>query len=112
PRLHAAQLDRARSWSGNFIIPEHQSGPGGAATYFHDNPEPGEIRRLTYTAIARGADSLLYFRWRTCRFGAEEYWCGILDHDDVPRRRYAELRQIGAEMRALGPELLGTSVHI
>jgi beta-galactosidase len=101
-----------RAFSGNFIIPEQQSGPGGQRPYFLDTPEPGEMRRMTYASIARGADSLLYFRWRTCRFGAEEYWCGILDHDDVPRRRYAELKQIGGELRALGPELMGTSVHV
>jgi beta-galactosidase len=109
---HAFNLDRARSWSGNFIIPEQQSGPGGQGNYFHDNPEPGEIRRMTYTSIARGADSLLYFRWRTCRFGAEEYWCGILDHDNIPRRRYNEIKQLGNELARIAPEILGTSVMI
>jgi beta-galactosidase len=110
--LNAYYLDRTRSLSGNFIVPEHQSGPGGQAPYFHDNPEPGEIRNMTYSAIARGADGLLYFRWRTCRFGAEEYWCGILDHDNVPRRRYDEISQIGKEMGTVGKEILGTSVFI
>ena len=109
---HAFNLDRARAWSGNFIIPEQQSGPGGQQNYFHDNPEPDEMRRLTYTSIARGADSLLYFRWRTCRFGAEEYWCGILDHDNVPRRRYQEARQIGMEISTIGSEVIGTSVRV
>jgi len=109
---HAFNLDRARAWSGNFIIPEQQSGPGGQGDYFHDNPEPGEMRRMTYTSIARGADSLLYFRWRTCRFGAEEYWCGILDHDNVPKRRYYEVVQIGKELSCIGKEILGTTVKI
>ncbi|MGC9346780.1 MAG: beta-galactosidase, partial [Anaerolineae bacterium] len=63
-------------------------------------------------SIARGADSLLFFRWRTCRFGAEEYWCGILDHDNVPRRRYEEVKQLGEELKAVGPEILGTHVHV
>lgn len=112
PQWQAFRLDGARAWSGNFIIPEQQSGPGGQAPYFHDNPEPGELRKMTYASIARGADSLLYFRWRTCRFGAEEYWCGILDHDNVPRRRYEEVKQIGAELRRLAPELPGTHVHL
>jgi beta-galactosidase len=109
---HAFNLDRTRAWSGNFIIPEHQSGPGGQAAYFHDNPEPGEIRKLTYASLAHGADGILYFRWRSCRYGAEEYWCGVLDHDNVPRRRYQEISRIGKEMAALGPELLGTSVRM
>lgn len=108
---HAANLDQARGYAGNFVVPEHQSGPGGQRPYFHDNPEPGEVRRLSYASLARGADSLLYFRWRTCRFGAEEYWCGILDHDNQPRRRYHEVAQMGGELKRIGPELLGTSVH-
>ncbi|MCG3150276.1 MAG: Beta-galactosidase BgaA [Verrucomicrobiae bacterium] len=112
PANHAFGVNYARAWSGNFIIPEQQSGPGGQAPYFQDHPEPGELRKFTYVSIARGADSLLYFRWRTCRSGAEEYWCGILDHDNVPRRRYAEVKQIGAELRELGPQLRGTHVHV
>lgn len=112
PASNAFALDHARGWSGNFMVPEQQSGPGGQAPYFHDNPEPGEMRRLVYESIARGADSLLFFRWRSCRFGAEEYWCGILDHDSVPRRRYAEAAQIGEELKRVGAAVLGTSVHV
>ncbi|HEV8245592.1 MAG TPA: beta-galactosidase, partial [Polyangiaceae bacterium] len=111
-RENAYWLDRARAWSGNFIVPEHQSGPGGQPPYFHDTPEPGEVRLLSYSALAHGADSLLYFRWRSCLFGAEQYWCGVLDHDDVPRRRYDEVSQVGREMAVVGDELLGTSVHV
>ena len=105
-------LDYVRSLSGNFIVPEQQSGPGGQAPYFHDTPEPGEMRRMAYTSIARGADSLLFFRWRSARFGAEEYWCGVLDHDNVPRRRYTEAAQLGVELKRVGAEVLGTSVKI
>lgn len=112
PYSQAFNLDHTRAWTGNFMIPEQQSGPGGQAPYFHDNPEPGEVRRMAYTSIARGADSLLFFRWRTARFGAEEYWCGILDHDNVPRRRYDEVKQLGQELQTIGPEVLGTHVRV
>lgn len=109
---HAFNLDRTRAWTGNFMLLEQQSGPGGQEPYFHDNPEPGEMRRMAYTSIARGADSLFFFRWRTARFGAEQYWCGILDHDNIPRRRYREAVQLGAELKRIGPELLQTSVYV
>ena len=112
PYSMAYNLDQARAWSGNYFVPEQQSGPGGQSTYFHDTPEPGEMRRMAYTSIARGADGLMFFRWRTARFGAEEYWCGILDHDSVPRRRYEEAARLGAELKTLGPELLGTHVFV
>lgn len=112
PFSQAFNLDRARAWSGNFIMLEQQSGPGGQKPYFHDTPEPGEMRRMMYASIARGADSFLHFRWRTARFGAEIYWCGILDHDNVPRRRYEEAKQEGAELQRIGPEVLGTRVYV
>ncbi len=103
-------LDMARAWSGNFFVPEQQSGPGGQSDYFHDTPEPGEMRRMAYTSIARGADGLMFFRWRTARFGAEEYWCGVLDHDSIPRRRYQEAARLGQELQRVGPAVLGTHV--
>lgn len=109
---HALNTDFVRSYTGNFIVPEHQSGPGGQPPYMHNTPEPGEMRKLVYVSIARGCDSLLYFRWRSCRFGSEEYWCGIIDHDDIPRRRYAEATVVGQELAKLGPQLLGTSVAV
>jgi beta-galactosidase len=105
-------LDYTRSLSGNFFIPEQQSGPGGQAPYFHDNPEPGEMRRMVFTSISRGADSVMFFRWRSARFGAEEYWCGVLDHDNVPRRRLHEAAQLGEDLKRIGPEVLGTHVKI
>jgi beta-galactosidase len=105
-------LDAARAWTGNFFIPEHQSGPGGQTDYFHDNPEPGELRRMLYTSFAHGADGALLFRWRSARFGAEEYWTGVLDHDNVPRRRYDEVAQFGRELQRIAPALLGTHVAI
>jgi len=108
----AAKLDMARSFSGNIIIPEQQSGPGGQKSYLHDNPRPGQMRLWSYQSIAHGADGIMHFRWRTCRYGAEEYWCGILDHDDVPRRRYREAQQEGREFAALAPALLGTHVRV
>jgi beta-galactosidase len=108
----AARLDQARSYAGNIIIPEQQSGPGGQKPYLHDTPLPGEMRLWSYQSLAHGADGVLHFRWRSCRYGAEEYWCGILDHDSRPRRRYAEAQQEGAEFAALSDKLLGTTVHV
>lgn len=112
-RLNQAySLDRTRACSGNFIILEHQSGAGGQPSYMLDNPVPGEMRAMTYSSIARGADSLLYFRWRSCRYGAEQYWCGLIDHDNIPRRRYNEAVQVGQELKRIGQHILGTHVRV
>jgi len=67
---------------------------------------------MTYACLARGADGVLYFRWRSCRFGAEIYWRGILDHDDIPRRAYREIAETGRELQTIGREILGTAVRV
>lgn len=104
----AMQCERCRAASGNFIVPEQQGGAGGQRTYLHATPAPGQMRLWAWQSIAHGADGVLHFRWRTCRFGAEIYWNGILDHDNVPRRRYREFAQEGAEIARLGDLILGT----
>lgn len=93
----------------NFWVMEEQSGPSGWELV-HSTPRPGEIRLWTYQAISRGADGIVYFRWRTCRFGTEEYWHGIIDHDGRPRRRYDEVQQTGGELEKLWPLLEGTQI--
>ncbi|MGA9349404.1 MAG: beta-galactosidase [Anaerolineae bacterium] len=91
----------------NVWVMEQQSGPSGWQTVGM-TPRPGEIRLWTYQAIAHGADAIVYFRWRTARFGTEQYWHGVLDHDGQPRRRYGEIQAIGAELGRVGEEILGT----
>jgi beta-galactosidase len=108
----AFHLDVCRAFSGNFLVPEQQSGFGAQPGFVTLTPEPGEMRRMAWSSVARGADGLMFFRWRPAHFGAEIYWMGIIDHDDVPRRRYAEARQFAGETQALAPRLLGSSVHM
>ena len=70
---------RAQGQRQNFWVMEEQAGPGGWEMVSVP-PRPGEIRLWAYQAIAHGADAIVFFRWRTARFGTEEYWHGILDH--------------------------------
>lgn len=109
---HAFNLDYVRCNAGNFVVMEQQSGPGGQGSYLHDTPEPGELRRMAYASIAHGADGLLLFRERSCPIGAEQYWCGVLDQDNIPRRRYHEAARLGAELTRVGPAVMGTRVQI
>jgi len=91
----------------NFWVMEQQSGPCGW-NYLGDTPKPGQIRLWTYQAIAHGAEGMVYFRWRACPFGTEQYWYGILDHDGIPRRRYREIQQIGNEISKLSDLIVGS----
>lgn len=90
-------------------VMEQASGPGGWGT-FAPTPQPGQMRLWAYQAVARGADMVSFFRWRTCRFGREQYWHGILYHHGIPQRRYDELSVLGEEARRLAPELEGSNV--
>ena len=94
----------------NYWVLEMQSGtPGG--NVMRKSPKPGELQRWTWQAIAHGADAMVYFRWRTCVFGLEEFWHGILDHNGLPNRRYEEVKQIGHKLKILKDRLEGSQVH-
>lgn len=93
----------------NFWVMEQQSGPGGWGE-MGPSPRPGQVRLYTYQSIAHGADGIIYFRWRVCRSGIEQYWHGILDHDGSTNRRYEEIKCIGSEVAKLWPLLEGTTV--
>jgi beta-galactosidase len=93
----------------NVWVMEQQSGPGGweivsVAT------RPGELRLWAYQTIAHGADAVVFFRWRTARFGTEEYWHGLLDHDGRVGRRYEEIERMGAEIRRAGDTICGAVI--
>ncbi|MFW5840974.1 MAG: beta-galactosidase [Planctomycetota bacterium] len=104
--------ENCRQYTGSYIIPEQQGGPGGQKPYLHKTPQPGQMRLWAYQSIAHGADGMLHFRWRTCRYGAEMYWNGIIGHDNVRRRRYEEFAREGAELKRIGPKLLGTTLDV
>ncbi|AGB74160.1 MULTISPECIES: beta-galactosidase [Rhizobium] len=108
----AFHLDQCRAYSGNFIVPEQASGLGSQPGFSSSVPEPGEMRRMAMTSVSRGADGLMFFRWRPAHFGAEIYWNGIIDHDDVPRRRYEEAKQFASDIRKIEDKLLGTTVRM
>ena len=107
--LHAAiLLEQCRCASGGFIVPEQQGGYGSWHIFTHYAVPPGRMRMWAYQSIAHGADGIMHFRWRTCRYGAEIYWHGILDHDNIPRRRFDEFCQEGSELKNISPKILGT----
>lgn len=93
----------------NVWVMEQASGQGGWG-HFVATPQPGQMRLWAWQAVARGADMISFFRWRSCRWGREQYWHGLLYHHGIPQRRYDEAKQLGGEFRALSSELDGTNV--
>ncbi len=110
PARAALDADTMRGLKGkNFWVMEQQAGSGGWEVV-SVAPRPGELRLWAYQSIAHGADGILFFRWRTARYGTEQYWHGLLDHDATPGRRYQEIKQMGAELKAIGDKILGSTV--
>lgn len=98
PSVLAADLDLMRSLKKKtFWIMEQQAGPTGWEILGR-TPRPGQLALWTAQSIAHGADTVVFFRWRTCAFGTEEYWHGILPHSGNPGRRYYELQKFIKEI--------------
>ncbi len=109
PLVTARSLNRlTRRGTHRFAIMEQQSGPGGQLTYLHRTPRPGEIRLWAWEAVAHGCTTLSYFRWRTCPYGAEQHWHGILDPDNRDNSRLAEVRRAGSEIGRLPADFFDT----
>jgi beta-galactosidase len=104
PNATELGADYTRGARGEVIILEQRSGQPhwSAAT------KPGWMRLWAWRSIAHGANGINFFRWRTCRWGQEEYWHGVLPHSGRPNRRYQELKRMGEEVRQLGDSIART----
>jgi beta-galactosidase len=87
-------------------VMEQQVGPLGWETI--RTPRRGQMRLHSYQMLAHGAEVLCYFRWRSARFGTEQHWYGILDHDGRPNRRLTELSELARELERVDGLLAGT----
>ena len=105
----AMDLTRSLKQKG-FVVTETPAGVLGCDIFLR-NLRPLEARRMAWQAFAHGAEGLLWFNWRSCRFGVEQLLGGVLDHDGVPGRHYEDCRRIAGELRRLEPELARTQVR-
>lgn len=104
---HAAELDVIRSFKQqSFWIMEQQSSITGWETLGRA-PKPGQISIWSIQSVAHGADAIVYFRWRSCRMGTEQYWHGILPHSGIPGRSYHEIKAFIARCKPLLAEVNG-----
>lgn len=63
---------------------------------------PGQMRAMSYAAMARGADGIMFFQWRASRAGAEKYHGALLPHAGHESRVFREVSQLGRELKRLG----------
>lgn len=81
----------------NFWITEAIMGAQG-----HDvtgfAPRPNQAKLWSWQGMARGCESLIYFRYRQATKGAEQFCYGILDADNVKRRKFYEVQDFFKEV--------------
>lgn len=65
-----------------------------------DSP-PGWTRLWAWMAIAHGASALIFFRWRQCRYGCEQFGDGLLPHSGRKTRFFQEFSKLGGELETL-----------
>lgn len=95
-------LYRGCQKNGRWWVMEQQPGPVNWARY-NPAPLPGMVRLWTLEAMAHGAELVSYFRWRQAPFAQEQMHAGLLRPDSVDDVAVAEVRQVAAEIEALGP---------
>lgn len=105
-RKWSRSLMEVRSVCPHFGIMEQQAGAEGGIYFEAPAPKPGQMMLWAMQSMAHGADYVSFFRWRTAIFGTEIYWHGLLDYDNQPNRKLAELRRIHARVEAV-QELAG-----
>ena len=91
-----------------FLVMEEQAGKAGQS-FFAPQPHPGLLRLWAFQAVAHGAMGVNYFRWDSARFGAEQYWFGMLNHDRSKSIGFEEMAQTVKEMKSVGREGLEAS---
>ena len=101
-RKWSRNLAEIRAVSPIFGVMEQQSGANGWNTRMEaPTPRPGQLTLWTFQSIAHGADYISYFRWRTCNFGTEMYWHGILDYSSRENRRLREVTEVSHKIKAI-----------
>lgn len=108
---HAFHLDLMRGVKNKpFWIMEQLSGGMGCWAPMARMPAPGMIKGYALQSFAHGADTVVHFRWRTATTGAEMHWHGLLDHSNVPGRRFREFADLCQAANELA-DLRGTEIR-
>ncbi len=106
--FHAAELDMIRAVKQqSYWIMEQQSGITGWEILGRA-PKPGQIPLWAMQSVAHGADTIVFFRWRSCAMGTEQYWHGILPHNGVPGRYHREISAFMGKYAPLLKEIQGS----
>jgi beta-galactosidase len=111
--LRSLKKEGVKSPNGGtgFWVMEHKAG-NVSWQEVNSLVRPGVLRLFTYQLISRGADALLFFRWRQPRFGPEKFHGAVVPHAAGKKGRvYREISQLGEEFKLIAPALEGSTVR-
>jgi len=74
-------------------------------------PYPGQLRLQAFSHLASGANMVAYWHWATTANAVETYWRGLLTQDYQPNEVYDAAKEIGADIKRLGPKLADLKKH-
>ena len=63
--------------------------------------EPGTVRLWSLQELAQGATGISFFSFKTFPAAHEHVMVGVLDEDNIPRRRYFEAHEVANELMEL-----------
>lgn len=103
----AAELDFVRGLKDQpFSVMEQQSSITGWEILGRA-PKPGQLALWSLQTVAHGADAVIWFRWRSCAMGMEQYWHGLLPHSGIPGRNFEELSAFVRQLKPLLRDMQG-----
>ena len=94
----------------NFWMLEQKNGYFNGSSY-NLALEPGIARNWAYQDISRGANGVMFYRWRANRWGQEQNPNAIMRHDGSPRRAFYEIQQLCRELAPISADLAHTRVQ-
>src|SRR5215211_5912339 len=105
----AADLSRSLAGGTPWLLMEHST---SAVNWQPRNLAklPGQMRRNSFQHIARGADGVMFFQWRSSRAGAEKFHSGMVPHSGTNTKVWREAAQLGADVSRVA-EVKGSRVE-
>lgn len=78
---------------------------------YNTQKRPGQMRELSWQAVAHGADTVQFFQLRQNRSGCEKFHGALVSSDGTDRTRaFKECAELGAELRRVSERILGSRV--
>lgn len=108
---YSADYMRNVSKRGNFLVTETNAQGTGWSSQDMYPPYDGQLRQNMYSFLSGGANMVEYWHWATLHYGQETYWRGILGHEGLPNRVYAEFSKGAHELDRIGDQLVNLKKH-